>query len=338
MSQTIIDLLKCPGCRNVYTDPVLIQCNHTICRDCVRGRCPVCATKLANEDYPSNTLIADLIRTMIHEAEEKNRIAEEKLKLSNIIEEIDSIIELINTDLTQIEAAYKAKVANTDKTGFAEFEKHYRYITCSAPSSLNEIQLIRAKCVKQSPNIKEIEDDMLNFDSSRTVQRYKYSPHKLIYKNIPNPGCDDGGIDEKLNKSYGLLASNEIKLASLHPIGGCGCLHNLPITLKKTLEVDDTLIEYMSKYRNSYIRITFAKPANLECVRITSNVSNCEVNVKYTGNEIVTEKMPTFGNARMYQSIKAISYVKKINIAVSVDGNYHVENVAILAITIFGSL
>uniref|UniRef100_A0A3Q1ECJ6 RING-type domain-containing protein n=1 Tax=Acanthochromis polyacanthus TaxID=80966 RepID=A0A3Q1ECJ6_9TELE len=60
--------LCCPVCHDVFTDPVLLSCSHSFCRDCLKTwwrqhptpGCPVCKRRSSREDPPSNLALKNL--------------------------------------------------------------------------------------------------------------------------------------------------------------------------------------------------------------------------------------------------------------------------------------
>ncbi|KAI5172621.1 protein MPE1 [Nematocida sp. LUAm3] len=40
--------LKCPVCSNLFTDPLLLPCKHSVCSSCLTGKCPICSKKTEN--------------------------------------------------------------------------------------------------------------------------------------------------------------------------------------------------------------------------------------------------------------------------------------------------
>ncbi|XP_051804850.1 nuclear factor 7, brain-like isoform X5 [Acanthochromis polyacanthus] len=60
--------LCCPVCQDVFTDPVLLSCSHSFCRDCLKTwwrqkpthDCPVCKRRSSREEPPCNLVLKNL--------------------------------------------------------------------------------------------------------------------------------------------------------------------------------------------------------------------------------------------------------------------------------------
>lgn len=60
--------LSCPVCCDVFKDPVLLTCTHSICKSCLKkfcetkgsNECPVCKRRNSRDVYPLNPLLKKL--------------------------------------------------------------------------------------------------------------------------------------------------------------------------------------------------------------------------------------------------------------------------------------
>lgn len=67
--------LYCPICCDIFRDPVLLACSHSICNGCVktfwnrRGtrECPICRTVSSNPDPPINIVLRNMCEPMREE-------------------------------------------------------------------------------------------------------------------------------------------------------------------------------------------------------------------------------------------------------------------------------
>lgn len=72
MSQRSDEDLCCPVCHDVYRDPVVLQCSHSLCRSCVvswwgeKGdrECPICKSISTQPDPPSNLALRNLCESL----------------------------------------------------------------------------------------------------------------------------------------------------------------------------------------------------------------------------------------------------------------------------------
>ncbi|XP_051804851.1 nuclear factor 7, brain-like [Acanthochromis polyacanthus] len=86
--------LCCPVCQDVFTDPVLLSCSHSFCRDCLKTwwrqkpthDCPVCKRRSSREDPPCNLVLKNLCESFKQQRSQRSSeslcsLHSEKLKL-----------------------------------------------------------------------------------------------------------------------------------------------------------------------------------------------------------------------------------------------------------------
>ena len=70
---------SCPVCYNIYKDPVILTCTHSICNTCLQKfwetkgsrECPVCRTRCSKEEYPLNLVLKNLCETFQQERSQR---------------------------------------------------------------------------------------------------------------------------------------------------------------------------------------------------------------------------------------------------------------------------
>ncbi|XP_071354903.1 nuclear factor 7, brain-like [Trachinotus anak] len=86
--------LCCPVCHQVFTDPVVLSCSHSFCKDCLKSwwrqkpqrLCPVCKRRASKEYPPCNLVLKNLCESFLQERDQRSSEAlcslhSEKLKL-----------------------------------------------------------------------------------------------------------------------------------------------------------------------------------------------------------------------------------------------------------------
>ncbi|XP_051804085.1 nuclear factor 7, brain-like [Acanthochromis polyacanthus] len=84
----------CPVCQDVFTDPVVLSCSHSFCRDCLKTwwrqkpthDCPVCQRRSSKTDPPSNLVLKNLCESFQQQRSQRSSesfcsLHSEKLKL-----------------------------------------------------------------------------------------------------------------------------------------------------------------------------------------------------------------------------------------------------------------
>ncbi|XP_056586963.1 E3 ubiquitin-protein ligase TRIM39-like [Triplophysa dalaica] len=84
---------SCPVCCEIYKDPVVLSCSHSVCKDCIHRfweskgaqECPVCRRKSSKDFPPINLALKNLCETFLQERSERSssvcHLHNEKLKL-----------------------------------------------------------------------------------------------------------------------------------------------------------------------------------------------------------------------------------------------------------------
>ncbi|XP_071353585.1 nuclear factor 7, brain-like [Trachinotus anak] len=86
--------LCCPVCHQVFTDPVVLSCSHSFCKDCLKSwwrekpqrLCPVCQRRSSKEEPPVSLVLKNLCESFLQERDQRSSEAlcslhSEKLKL-----------------------------------------------------------------------------------------------------------------------------------------------------------------------------------------------------------------------------------------------------------------
>ncbi|XP_031433308.1 zinc-binding protein A33-like [Clupea harengus] len=71
--------LSCPVCYNIYKDPVILTCTHSICKTCLQKfwetkgsrECPICRRRSSREIYPLNRVLKNLCETFQQERSQR---------------------------------------------------------------------------------------------------------------------------------------------------------------------------------------------------------------------------------------------------------------------------
>ncbi|XP_055037215.2 E3 ubiquitin-protein ligase TRIM39-like [Misgurnus anguillicaudatus] len=84
---------SCPVCCDIFTNPVVLSCSHSICKDCIQRfweskgskDCPVCRRRSSKDNPPLNLVLKNLCETFLQERSQRSssvcHLHNEKLKL-----------------------------------------------------------------------------------------------------------------------------------------------------------------------------------------------------------------------------------------------------------------
>ncbi|XP_037609239.1 nuclear factor 7, ovary-like [Sebastes umbrosus] len=71
--------LTCPVCQGIFTDPVVLSCSHSFCKDCVQRwwreklihECPICKKRHLLSDTPRNLALKNLCEAFLQERDQR---------------------------------------------------------------------------------------------------------------------------------------------------------------------------------------------------------------------------------------------------------------------------
>ncbi|XP_029016841.1 nuclear factor 7, ovary-like [Betta splendens] len=86
--------LCCPVCQDVFTEPVVLSCSHSFCRDCLKTwwkekltqECPVCKKRSSKDEPPLNLVLKNLCESFLQDRAQRSSetlcsLHQEKLRL-----------------------------------------------------------------------------------------------------------------------------------------------------------------------------------------------------------------------------------------------------------------
>ncbi|XP_051569420.1 nuclear factor 7, brain-like isoform X2 [Myxocyprinus asiaticus] len=92
MASLSVEDLSCPVCCEIYKDPVVLSCSHSVCKECLQQfwktkrtqECPICRRRSSRDEPPRNLVLKNLCDSFLKErsgCEEICSLHREKLKL-----------------------------------------------------------------------------------------------------------------------------------------------------------------------------------------------------------------------------------------------------------------
>ena len=72
--------LSCPVCCEIFKDPVLLRCSHSVCKDCLERfwetkgsrECPVCRRRSSIDEPPTNLALKNLCESFLQERSQRS--------------------------------------------------------------------------------------------------------------------------------------------------------------------------------------------------------------------------------------------------------------------------
>ncbi|XP_051571829.1 nuclear factor 7, ovary-like [Myxocyprinus asiaticus] len=91
MDSLSVEELSCPVCFEIYKNPVVLSCSHSVCKECLQQfwktkrtqECPVCRRRSSRDEPPRNLALKNVCDLFVKERNEKEicSLHSEKLKL-----------------------------------------------------------------------------------------------------------------------------------------------------------------------------------------------------------------------------------------------------------------
>ncbi|XP_042590421.1 zinc-binding protein A33-like [Cyprinus carpio] len=87
MDSLSADDFSCPVCIEIFKDPVVLSCSHSVCKECLQQfwrtkktqECPVCRRRSSRDDPPCNRVLKNLCESLLKERKEKGSSESEEL-------------------------------------------------------------------------------------------------------------------------------------------------------------------------------------------------------------------------------------------------------------------
>uniref|UniRef100_A0A9J8AZC7 Uncharacterized protein n=1 Tax=Cyprinus carpio carpio TaxID=630221 RepID=A0A9J8AZC7_CYPCA len=166
---------SCPVCQEIFKNPVVLSCSHSVCKECLQQfwrtkktqECPVCRRRSSKEEPPVNLVLKNLCESFLKErnevrssgSEEICSLHSEKLKLfcledkqpvclvcvnsqkhdNHKFRPIDEVLSSYKEELNTALKSLQKKLQHNEKTK-GEFEKTVRHIKSQAERTERQIK------------------------------------------------------------------------------------------------------------------------------------------------------------------------------------------------------
>uniref|UniRef100_A0A8C1U324 Uncharacterized protein n=1 Tax=Cyprinus carpio TaxID=7962 RepID=A0A8C1U324_CYPCA len=169
------DDFSCPVCQEIFKNPVVLSCSHSVCKECLQQfwrtkktqECPVCRRRSSKDQPPCNLALKNLCESFLRERNERRSsgseeicsLHREKLKLfcledkqpvclvcvtsqkhvNHTFRPIDEVIPSYKEELNTALKSLQQKLQHNEKTK-GEFEKTVQHIKSQAEHTERQIK------------------------------------------------------------------------------------------------------------------------------------------------------------------------------------------------------
>uniref|UniRef100_A0A8B9KP72 Uncharacterized protein n=1 Tax=Astyanax mexicanus TaxID=7994 RepID=A0A8B9KP72_ASTMX len=177
---------SCPVCCDIFKDPVLLLCSHSVCKECLNKfwetkgsrECPVCRRRSSIEHPPRNLVLKNLCETFLQERSQRSlegsetlcSLHSEKLRLYCLDDQQPVCVvcqtsrKHVNHKLCPMDEASQAR--KTEKQIKEDFEKLHQFlrdeeaarITALREEEEQKSQMMKEKIEKMSREISALSD------------------------------------------------------------------------------------------------------------------------------------------------------------------------------------
>ncbi|XP_062391038.1 zinc-binding protein A33-like [Sardina pilchardus] len=217
---------SCPVCRDVFKNPVIMKCSHSVCRACLdqfwetkgHRECPVCRKRISNSTPPSNLALKNLCETFLQERNLRASAAahlcarhNQKLEVF-CVEDLQPVCvacrdsaEHSNHNFTPIDGTTAGQYKEKMRTLLDELEKHiqthpYSAVTCGLMA--NHI-MTQARNTEQQIKVEfeKLHQFLLNEEAARiaALREEEEQKSQMMKEKISSPPATIRAIAEQMD-------------------------------------------------------------------------------------------------------------------------------------------
>ncbi|XP_076849980.1 E3 ubiquitin-protein ligase TRIM35-like [Brachyhypopomus gauderio] len=180
---------SCPVCCDIFRDPVLLSCSHSVCKTCLQKfweakgsqECPVCRRRSSRDYPPCNRALKDLCEAFL--ASRSQRSSEDKLKTS--LESLQQHLKFLEEHKQVCEktaAHIKYQAQHTERQIKEEFEKIHQFLRYEEAARLAALKeeeeqkshMMRRKIEEMSGEIASLSDQIRNTEKEMEAENIPF--------------------------------------------------------------------------------------------------------------------------------------------------------------------
>ncbi|XP_036418938.1 tripartite motif-containing protein 35-like isoform X2 [Colossoma macropomum] len=181
--------LSCPVCCEIFRDPVVLSCSHSVCKTCLQKfwetkgsrECPVCRRRSLKEYLPRNLVLKNLSACVWCVKGQKiwPRPRIEKLKrILDSLEKTRKVLEEAKQDYDQTAAHIKTQAQHTERQIKEEFEKLHPFLRDEEAARIAALkeeeeqknQMMRRKIEEMNGEISSLSDTIRNIEKEMEAE------------------------------------------------------------------------------------------------------------------------------------------------------------------------
>ncbi|XP_049445138.1 zinc-binding protein A33-like isoform X4 [Epinephelus fuscoguttatus] len=241
-SQSEVDC-TCPVCCDIFTDPVLLLCGHSFCKDCLQQwwrqsrlqTCPVCKEIFPMAQPPRNLALRNLSDTLRRERSQRANSGSEEMcslhgeRLKLFCQDDQQLICLICRDsqkhkkhncfpINEAAEAYRLQAQQTEKTIKEEFLKLYQFLRAEEAARIDAVrkeatlknEAVNIRIINLTAEISSLEDRIRTTKREMMAEDISFmlnvrSTMKRSQCNLPDPETPSGALIDEAKHLGNLL-------------------------------------------------------------------------------------------------------------------------------------
>ncbi|XP_050959931.1 E3 ubiquitin-protein ligase TRIM35-like isoform X2 [Labeo rohita] len=153
MDSLSVEELSCPVCCEIFKNPVVLSCSHSVCNECLQQfwrikktqECPVCRRRCSKDEPPVNLALKNLCESFLKKrnesrssgSEEICSLHSEKLKLFCLEDKHPVCLVCVNSQkhdnhkfrpISEVVSSYKSQAEHTECQIKQQFERLYQFL------------------------------------------------------------------------------------------------------------------------------------------------------------------------------------------------------------------
>uniref|UniRef100_A0A8C1EKJ3 Uncharacterized protein n=1 Tax=Cyprinus carpio carpio TaxID=630221 RepID=A0A8C1EKJ3_CYPCA len=227
------DDFSCPVCQEIFKNPVVLSCSHSVCKECLQQfwrtkktqECPVCRRRSSREQPPYNLALKNLCESFLKErnevrssgSEEICSLHREKLKLFCLEDKQPVCLVCMNSQkhdnhkfrpIDEVLSSYKSQAEHTERQIKQQFEKLHQFLRDEEEATITALreeeeqkkQMMKEKLEEINTHISALShtikdtEEMMRASDVCFLKEFPVSMERVQISSQPDPQTPSGAL------------------------------------------------------------------------------------------------------------------------------------------------